>query len=180
MDKDAASMPPPAKYALDLLNTRLHARTPFSCGVDALDVYLKTQASQDMRRDVTAVYILREQHSNIVIGYYTISMGGMEASMLPPDVAQRLPRYDSFPVMRIGRLAVDRNQQGLRLGRHLLLDAFERCVGFSEAVGVMGIRVDAKSAELALFYEQFGFRRFADRELSLFIPIGTIRRLLQP
>jgi hypothetical protein len=35
-----------------------HDRAAFSCGVESLDRYLRTQASQDMRRKANAVFVL--------------------------------------------------------------------------------------------------------------------------
>ncbi|MFD1960679.1 hypothetical protein ACFSHP_19770 [Novosphingobium panipatense] len=39
---------------IELLDTTRHDRSGFSCGVEALDRYLQSQASQDARRRVAA------------------------------------------------------------------------------------------------------------------------------
>ena len=44
-------------YRLEPLGKQ-HDRAGFHCAVESLDVYLKTQASQDMRRKANAVFVL--------------------------------------------------------------------------------------------------------------------------
>jgi hypothetical protein len=55
------------------------------CGVDALDRYLQTNASQDHKRHVAAVFFLTEEGDDNIIGYYTlavtsIALGGQQAA----------------------------------------------------------------------------------------------------
>jgi hypothetical protein len=46
-----------------------HNRDDFSCGVDSLDRYLRTQASQDVRRKANGVFILVEPDKpDVVLG----------------------------------------------------------------------------------------------------------------
>jgi hypothetical protein len=50
-----------------------HNRGSFTCGVESLDRYLKTQAGQDVRRRANAVFILSELGDSArVLGYYTL------------------------------------------------------------------------------------------------------------
>src|SRR5437868_6787801 len=124
-----------AQYVIEPLDTRKHNRAAFSCGVVPLDTYIKEQASQDRKRNLAVTYVLTELDSNIIIGYYTLSTGSIEPRMLPEDVVKRLPRYDAFPVLRIGRLAIDQRHQGQRLGSYLLLHALEQCHAISRTIG---------------------------------------------
>jgi hypothetical protein len=46
-----------------------HDRRGFSCGVDSLDRYLQTQASQDIRRRANGIFILVEpDEPKVVLG----------------------------------------------------------------------------------------------------------------
>src|SRR4051812_48233392 len=83
-----------------------HDRKGFRCGVDALDRYFSQQAGQDVRRRVTACFVLREIATNAIAGFYTLSAGAIPVADLPPEILKRLPRYQSVPVARLGRLAV--------------------------------------------------------------------------
>src|SRR5205823_15076688 len=106
------------KYVIEPLDRQKHNRAVFSCGVVPLDNYLKAQASQDIKKNMAAVYVLTELDSNVIIGYYTISATSIEPTMLADNVLRRLPRYNAFPAILIGRLAVDQDYRGRRLGEH--------------------------------------------------------------
>jgi hypothetical protein len=50
-----------------------HDRSSFTCGVESLDRYLKTQAGQDVRRKANAVFVLSEAGEPArILGYYTL------------------------------------------------------------------------------------------------------------
>ena len=84
-----------------------HDRSPFACGQEVLDRYLRTQATQDIRRRVATCFVAIEAASGQVAGYYTIASASIPTPDLPPEITKRLPRYPSIPAVRIGRLAVD-------------------------------------------------------------------------
>ena len=80
-------------------------RMGFSCGVAALDRYLQTQASQDVRRRISNCFVACDETGTIA-GYYTFAATGLPLSDLPPEDTKRLPRYALLPAGLIGRLAV--------------------------------------------------------------------------
>jgi GNAT superfamily N-acetyltransferase len=154
-----------------------HDRAAFSCGTEALDRYLKQQASQDARNRVAAPFVLRNADSQRIIGFYTLSSFAIDLSGVPPDVAKRLPRYPQMPVVLIGRLAVDRDFGGQGWGKALLIDALKRSLQYSHQVAAMAVVVDAKDDSARAFYERFGFQHFTDQEYRLFLPMRTIEQL---
>jgi GNAT superfamily N-acetyltransferase len=151
-------------------------RENFCCGSPPLDKYLKTQASQDMRRRVSACYLALEQASGRIAGYYTLSATDIAVSALPAALARRLPRYPSVPAARIGRLAIDQRFQGRGLGGALLLNAAMRAL--RSEIAVFALVVDAKDGEAAAFYRHHGFGAFPSNPLQLIAPIETFRKLL--
>jgi GNAT superfamily N-acetyltransferase len=116
-----------ATFVIALLSPD-HDRMAFSCGVDALDRYLKSQASQDTRRHIANCFVASPENTSVVAGYYTFSAASIPVVDLPEDQAKRLPRYPVLPAALIGRLAVDRHYRGRNLGAALLFDAIERAV----------------------------------------------------
>ena len=163
-------------YRSILLDSQ-HARTDFCCGVDALDRYFHHQAMQDRRRSVSAPYVLVDRAAGTVVGYYTLSTASIPRASLPQALARRLPKYETLPVLLLGRLAVDLRYRGRGIGRLLLLDALARCLDTSRKVGLIGVLVDAKDDAARAFYEHHGFLRLADREYTLFLPIASIAAL---
>jgi GNAT superfamily N-acetyltransferase len=65
---------------------------------------------------------------------------------------------DPVPVMVLGRLAVDRRAQGIKLGASLLQDAVNRAVAVSQNAGVRALLVHALHDRAKAFYEHYGFQ----------------------
>ena len=161
-------------FAIEVL-ARSHDRSRFDCGSEALDRYIRQQASQDARRKVARVFVAVPEGSREVAGFYTLSAGSLARTALPPREARRLPRYP-VPVALIGRLAVDGRWGGRGLGSALVADAFRRVIRAGEALAVYAVIVDAKDDRARIFYERFGFIRLSDTENRLFCPIATAER----
>ena len=153
-----------------------HNRTAFSCGVEALDRYLRQQASQDARKHVTATFVLVESGKPTILGFYTLSATSVRLSDLPEATARKLPKYPLVPAILLGRLAVDENQRGKRYGEILLMDALERCLSTKE-IGWTAVIVDAKDEKAVAFYEHYHFIRFSPHSNRLFLQRKTISSL---
>lgn len=151
-----------------------HDRKRFSCGVAALDRYIKEQAGQDIKRRAALCYVACPEGEGRIAGYYTLSAGDVALKDMPDDMARRLPRYPVVPVARVGRLAIDKEFQGKRLGAALLWDAADRAL--RSEMGVFALSVDAKDEQAAAFYQHFGFVAFASKPLQLFLPLATIAK----
>lgn len=163
------------KPIIELLDTARHDRSGFSCGVDALDRYLLSQASQDARRRVAAPYVLIEPPSPHVLGFYTLSNTAIHAAELPGALVKKLPRYPVLPATLLGRLAVDAKGKNRGLGTVLLLDAFRRCLRSETAS--LAVVVDAKDDTAVSFYERHEFLRLPDQTNRLFKPMAEIEKL---
>jgi ribosomal protein S18 acetylase RimI-like enzyme len=87
-----------------------------------------------------------------------------------------LPRYGLLPAGLIGRLAVDQEFQGRRLGSALIMDAATRAARADPAI--FALIVDAKDDVAVAFYEHHQFRRFASKPASLFLPVETALQAL--
>ena len=150
---------------------RLHnpARTGFDCGVDALNRYFAHQASQEMRRHFAVCFLLIEDATESIAGYYTLSACSIPLPELPDRLSKRLPRYRNVPAARMGRLAIDVRFRSRGLGGALLYDAVHRAT--SSNIAVYALLVDAKDDSAIRFYEHHGFHRFASQPNVLFLPI---------
>jgi GNAT superfamily N-acetyltransferase len=157
-----------APFRLDVLGPE-HDRAGFTCGAEALDVYLVRQASQDVRRRASACYVAVDVATNAVAGYYTLAAGGVALTDLPPALTKRLPRYPSVPVARVGRLAIATAYQGRKLGAALLADAAVRAM--RSEVAVFALVVDAKDETAEAFYLHHGFVRFGTTTRQLIVPL---------
>lgn len=154
-----------------------HDRSCFFCGVDTLDSYLKTQASQDVKRHLSVVFV-KTDNDNKVIGYYSLSNESIPKSAFSEEFARNMPQtYERLPVTLLGRLAVSRDNQGYKLGRRLLIDALSRCFLIAnKSIGSMAVIVDPIDEHARNFYRKYGFILLPDRG-RMFIPMKSIKRL---
>ncbi len=151
-------------------------RAGFDCDVEALNRYFHTQVGQDIKRRVTACFVARDTDGRIV-GYYTLASASVPLTDLPEALAKKLPRYPSVPAVRMGRLAVDHACRGQGLGGALLADALRRSI--AAEIAAYALVVDAKDTAAADFYAHHGFVALPDQPLCLFLPLATVKPLLE-
>lgn len=154
------------------LDPAVHDRQGFKCGVPVLDDYIRRFAEQHRRRGINSAFVLtdsaRPEH---VLGYYTLSAAETDGERLAPADCKQLPRYP-VPCFRMGRLACRSDQQERGLGKLLVGCAVDRCLKARQQVAAHALIVDAKDHAAAAFYMHFGFNRFSDNELALYLPLG--------
>jgi GNAT superfamily N-acetyltransferase len=153
-----------------------HDRAAFSSGVPPLDRYLRTQASQDARKNIAAPFVLVMPNGGIA-GYHTLSSTAIAAPALPADIARKLPRYPLIPATLLGRLALDQRYRGQGHGRFLLADALYRSV--RSEIASFAVVVDAKDEDARRFYERESFLPFPDQSMTLFRPMADIKPLFE-
>jgi ribosomal protein S18 acetylase RimI-like enzyme len=152
-----------------------HDRKGFNCGVEALNIFLQTQARKEMERRSAVTYVLVDTaRPTQVIGYYSLSAATVLIDKIPEEMAKKLGRQPSVPTTLMGRLAIARDYQGQGFGGRLLWDALNRSEAKSKEIGSVAVIVDAKDEKAAAFYERYGFQRFTDPPLRLFMMMGTI------
>ncbi len=154
-----------------------HDRDGFSCGVPALDRYLREQASQDAKRLMSSCFVAVEPGAGKIAGYYTLAATSVLAGDLPPETIKRLPRYPAIPAALIGRLAVDGNFKGIGLGGALIADAALRVL--KGAAKAFALIVDAKDDPAAAFYRHHGFLPLQSKPMSLFLAVATAAKAME-
>lgn len=147
------------------------SRDEFDCGNEQLNNYLLKRSGQDQRSLFAACYLLIDQNAEKIAGYYTLSSASISLTLIPSDLAKKLPRYPSVPAVRVGRLAVDLKYQGSGLGKVLLADVVKRVI--QSGIGSYAILVDAIDDQAEAFYLKFGFQKLklATDDRMLFLPI---------
>lgn len=150
-------------------------REGFNCGDTALNEFLLRQAGQQQRRGFGKTYVALAEDGVSVAGFVTVSAGQVATSSLTGQ--KKLPRYPA-PMLRIGRLAVDKRHQGKGIGQDLLAFALQLAVEFSQRVGLYAVVVDATHEQAKAFYVKLGFIACADSPLMLYLPVVTLEQSL--
>jgi len=154
-----------------------HNRSDFLCGKGLLDNYFWYQANQDVKRKLSACFVLIDQESEKITGYYTLSGNSISNDWIPDSFKKRLPKsYQSIPTILLGRLAIDKNFQDKGIGKILLIDSLKRCLDISHSIGAFAVIVDPLDKDAERFYEKYGFIKLHDSG-KMFLPMKTIKEL---
>lgn len=113
-----------------------------------------------------------------MVGYYTLVASQVEQSEAISEVQRGASKHFPIPVCLIARLAVDRTERGVGLGRSLLLDALQRTELASRSVAMRAVLVHALDEKAAAFYARYGFRPASREPLTLMVPLEATRRTL--
>ena len=162
-------------YLTELLSST-HKKSNFDCGQELLDNYLHRQASQDVKRHLSACFIIADVNDNVK-GYYTLSNASIDKELILDNIKDKLPKsYNDIPVTLLGRLARDKNSKGERLGETLLLDALKRSYDTSITIGSMAVIVDPIDEDAKNFYLKYGFIELPNSK-KMFLTMKTISTL---
>lgn len=153
-----------------------HDRAAFSCGNEVLNNYLRTQASQDVKKKAAAVYVATLDGKTI-FGFYTLSQYSVQFDDIPEEINKKFAKYKVVSTTLLGRLARHDSTRGSGFGELLLMDALHRAFKMSEQVASAAVVVDAKDENAFEFYRRYGFIVLPKTERRLFIPMATVEKL---
>lgn len=168
------------RYRIEHL-TKQHNRKEFTCDEPALDRYLKEQARQDATKKLAAVFVLVDNDTDEIVGFYSLSASAIDATEFPLE--GRLSRRMTYPVILLGKLATsvrhrEREGKKQRLGEILLLDALFRCYEQTNQVGAIAVILDAKTDSIP-FYLKYGFLPVLDTPNRFFMTMESIAKLVK-
>lgn len=155
--------------------TRSHDRAGFDCGGPSLNRFLRETARQYADRDFGVTYVaVSEEGSPKILGYYTLTMAEIASDTVPQ---KGLPSRQPIPVALLGRLAVDLQAQGNRVGERLLFDALSSTQQVSYRIGCFAVTVDALTESAKNFYLRYGFVALSNDPFHLYMTLKDIRKM---
>jgi GNAT superfamily N-acetyltransferase len=163
--------------AITAFDRRRHRVETFNCGREILDRWLRAYAGQSQRRDAARTFVTADPEGNVA-GYYTLVAAQIEYKQASASVIRGLSRHFPIPVALLARLAVSVPDQGVGLGRSLLLDALQRVLRASDELAIRAVTVDAIDERASSFYRAFGFEPSGLAPNTLMVPLQTIRQTL--
>jgi len=152
-----------------------HDLSQFQCGEPELDAWLKLRANHNEDGGASRTYVVCV--GSRVVGYYALAAGSAAHLDAPGRVKRNMP--NPVPLMVIGRLAIDREFQGRRIGWALLKDAVLRTLQAAEIAGIRAILVHAISENARQFYERSGFVASPSNPMTLMITVKDAANGLQ-
>jgi len=141
-----------------------HILEKFDCGVKELNDWLVNHAVENQRRNLSRTFVLIDG-ADEVVGYYSLTMGGVRVADFPKRLGRGLPDFDIGMVL-LARLALVGRLHGQGLGRDLMVDAILHAATAGENAAARFIAVDPIDVSARNFYTAFGFRDIEGDERS--------------
>lgn len=147
-----------------------HRLEVFDSGEPILDEWLRKRALGNQASGASRTFVVADVSSR-VMGYYALAAGAVVHEAATSAVRRNMP--DPVPVMVLGRLAVDRQAQGMKLGAALLQDAVRRTVGVTADAGIRAVLVHALSERARQFYLHYGFQASTLHPMTLMMRLPS-------
>jgi ribosomal protein S18 acetylase RimI-like enzyme len=174
-----------AKPTIEPFDPERHDRESFSCGVEQVDNFFKRTANKLAKADNLRVFVMVAADGPI-IGFYALNAHAVSFAELPPKFARTRPSHGNIPAAYISMIGVDERFMGQGYGVDLLIDALKRIVHAADALGIAVVMLDVlddRNAALVVkrkaLYESYGFSALPSNPLRLFLPVGTVRSLVE-
>ncbi len=150
----------------------MHLLGDFECGESALDEWLKRRALNNQLSGASRTFVVVDDEQR-VRGFYALAAGAVAHAMANSSVRRNMP--DPVPVMVLGRLAVDRRAQGIKLGAAMLQDAVNRAITVSQNTGVRALLVHALHEQAQQFYAHHGFQASPQHPMTLMLRLNSVK-----
>lgn len=170
---------------IEPLDTKKHDRAALSSGVEQVDVFFHKKAGKLVKGETARVFVAVDHSSGTILGFYSINAHSVHCGELPNRYRRYAQPDGSIPGAFIGMIGVDQSVQGQGVGGILLTDALERAFLVSQQIGtavVMLDILDCGSPDLVArrqrLYEGYGFYSLESDPLRMFMPMGTVAKLV--
>ncbi len=155
---------------------RKYNRKNFSCGKPPLDNYILKNATKDVKAGACTCFVILNGQEEVV-AYYTLSTESIPKEDAPSEFKKTI-KYESIPVILLGRLARDNSVKGQGYGRFMLIEALKRSVSVAkEHIGAVAVIVDPIDEEAISYYSKYGFTMLPDSG-RMFMSIKKIEEAL--
>lgn len=152
-----------------------HDLDAFDCGQDALTEWLQRHA-RNATGQGTRTYLLVEDATDVVAGYFAIAPHLVERDTTPPGVGRGAP--NRIPAILLAKLALRRDLHGQGLGAELLVYALTTIVTVARSAGGRLVVVDAVDSHAMDFYRVHDFQPSPTDPCRLIMKLSTTARAL--
>ena len=147
-----------------------HLSDGFACGEAILDDWLKRRALSNQASGASRSFVVADREGRVV-AYYALAAGAVTHRAATGSVRRNMP--DPIPVLVLGRLAVDRRFQGIKLGAALLQDAVKRAASVAHNAGVRALLTHALHERARQFYLHYGFEPSPQHPMTLLLRLSA-------
>lgn len=170
---------------IEPLDPAKHDRAAFSCGIEQVDNFLRRTANKLSKADNVRTFVMVGS-SGELIGFYAVNAHAVDYDDLPAKFARTRPAHGNIPAAYISMIGVDSKFQGRGYGGDLLLDCLTRLARAAEDLGIALVMLDVldcgdpeKVSKRKKLYVGYGFEPLPSNGLRLFLPMATVRTLIE-
>jgi hypothetical protein len=172
------------KFSIEPFDPIRHDPDAFSCGVEQVDNFFKRTAKKLSKADNLRVFVMVDAVST-VIGFYALNAHRIDYRDLPKAFSRDRPGHGGIPAAFISMIGRDRRFAKSGFGGDLLTDCLTRILRASEELGIAVVLLDVldcgdaeRVARRRALYLSYGFQALPSNPQRLFLPITTLRRLV--
>jgi hypothetical protein len=161
-----------------------HDRAAFSCGIEQVDNFFHKTANMLQKSDYLRVFVMNRD-GGPVMGFYAISSHAVDYTELPKRFARDRPGHGSVPAAYISMIGRNLKFAGGGYGGDLLIDCLTRIVRISDDIGTAIVMLDVldcgdaeRTEKRAKLYSDYGFQPLPTNAMRMFLPIATIKKML--
>lgn len=171
-------------FVIEPFDPERHDRKGFNCGVAAVDNYFQHTANKLAKSGNVRLYVMAAPDA--VAGFYTLNAHAVDYEALPARYARSRPAHGSIPAAFISMVGRDERHRGSGIGGDLLFDALARIARAADQIGIAVVLLDVldcgnpeRVARRQALYEGYAFTPLPSNPRRLFLPVGTVQRLLR-
>lgn len=150
-----------------------HQLDGFDCGVESLNEYLRRFALGDLAAGKSRTYVIARGER--VVGYFSLAMSSVSLQ----DATERVAAGQGgqpIPAILIGRLAIDKVEQGRGFGEALLVEALRKSVAAAQIIGARAVFAHALDEHAKSFYLKYGFESSPCHDLLVMLLMKDVRK----
>lgn len=175
---------PESERSIEPLDAARHDREAFSSGIDAVDNFLRRTANKLAQADNLRVFVLCDPALGL-IGYYALNAHAVSVRDLPHRYSRTGPRHGDILAAFVSMMGVDKRFARRGFGGDLLMDALLRIARLSDEIGIAVVLLDVldcgdpeRIAGRRSFYQRYGFQPLVSRPSRLYLPVATVRKVM--
>lgn len=137
-----------------LLNSE-HDLHSFQCSVDIYTRFLKQDALEAINECTACTHLVYYKEETLV-GYFTLINDIIEGGQIDQDDLKPGYRYETYPAMKIARLATHREWEGKNIGKFMLIFSIAYAMRMNQVSACRFITLDAVNDKVS-YYSKHGF-----------------------
>jgi GNAT superfamily N-acetyltransferase len=146
--------------------------------VQKIENYFRNNVKKNNDAYMVRAFVACEGNSVEVIGFYYLCLTSYQWDVVDSKAAEKFERVEAVPAVYLGMIAAHTDYAKQGIGKLLMGDAIKRTLAIADNAGTYALALDALDESLVAYYEsQFGFQRFKDGGLEMFLPLATMLQL---